>query len=177
MLLQWWPGTLHSRDPSITDGERRVSYVILYDPDHSAGYPDPTEHRVTFLEEHELYDMEHDDFLAWRFEGQEWDAQAVDDRDDAIDKEWEKYRKVAGLSQTTSAMDVWKSSVGRQLEHLPPDIQQIMAEKVSRGMDIFVEELKSVIGESKDDVSERVVTTKDITDVLERFNRRIEGGD
>jgi hypothetical protein len=61
-------------DDAKTDGEGRLAYVLSYDPDAEFGYEEPTEHMVTFLNEHELFDMGEVDLLQWRHAGTVWDA-------------------------------------------------------------------------------------------------------
>jgi hypothetical protein len=96
---QWWPATLQGPLPTAAeaapaaappatgaepaaaaepapraaDGEGRVGYALLYDADAGAGHDDPAPARVTFLSEHELYDLGEDEVLSWRRAGAAWE--------------------------------------------------------------------------------------------------------
>lgn len=51
-----------------------MAFILRYDPDAEFGYEDPTEHTVTFLNEHELFDFGEVDLLQWRHAGTDWDG-------------------------------------------------------------------------------------------------------
>ena len=73
--LQWWPATISRvSEDGKTDGEGRVAFILCYDADAEFGYEEPTEHMVTFLNEHELFDFGEVDLLQWRHAGSDWDA-------------------------------------------------------------------------------------------------------
>ena len=38
-----------------------------------SGYPETTPQRVTFLDAHRMYDVEEDELMSWRLEGDAWD--------------------------------------------------------------------------------------------------------
>lgn len=70
---QWWPATILRLDENgTTDGEGRIAYILCYDPDPESGYDEHTEHNVTFLDEHELFDIEEGEILMWRHECDDW---------------------------------------------------------------------------------------------------------
>ncbi len=96
---QWWPATLQGPLPAAdeadaaaappagagaepagaepapraADGEGRTGYSLIYDADAGAGHADPAQARVTFLSEHELYDLGEDEVLSWRRAGAAWE--------------------------------------------------------------------------------------------------------
>jgi hypothetical protein len=72
--LQWWPATISRvSEDGKTDGEGRLAFILRYDPDVEFGYEEPTEHTVSFLSEHELFDFGEVDLLQWRHAGSNWD--------------------------------------------------------------------------------------------------------
>ena len=74
LCLQWWPATLSRvSEDGKTDGEGRVAYILRYDPDAEFGYEEATEHTVSFLDEHELFDFGLPGTMLWRHAGSDWD--------------------------------------------------------------------------------------------------------
>lgn len=71
-LMQWWGATLVQRLEGSADGEGRPLYLLKYDADVDAGYEEE-ERRVSFLDEHELYDLDLGDTVSWRMQGDTWD--------------------------------------------------------------------------------------------------------
>lgn len=84
--MQWWGATLHRQADGAKDAEGRVGYILLYDPNPSVGFDAPTEQCVTFLDDHELFDFEYDDFLPWRREGEGWEPSEDPNSDVVLDE-------------------------------------------------------------------------------------------
>jgi len=103
LAAQWWPATLQGPLPApaaaaaapaagaaaaagagagaaepaprAADGEGRRGHALLYDADAGAGHADPAPARVTFLSDHELYDLGEDEVLSWRRAGSAWEPE------------------------------------------------------------------------------------------------------
>ena len=75
-MLQWWPATLVRQLEDTEDGEGRLACLIRYDADTTNGYDEPEEREVTFIGEHELWDLEEEEILVWRKEGDGWECES-----------------------------------------------------------------------------------------------------
>ena len=64
-----------AEDSSIqsSDAEGRCAYILLYDVDVENGFPEQESAAVTFVNEHELFDISTVDVLSWRMEGSDWE--------------------------------------------------------------------------------------------------------
>ena len=86
------------------DGEGRQGYILRYDPDIDSGYEEYEERTVTFLDEHELFDMEEEELMVWRVEGDSWDGKGSWENilqdytgDDLVEDDGENVMQVASL--------------------------------------------------------------------------------
>lgn len=109
---KWWGAVLDSRPHGETDGEGRQVYVLRYDPDPDSGFEEQECCRVTFLEEHALYDFGQDDELAWRQAGDSWEAPAVPEGEEAEGGEGAIY----SLNEIAAAIKAAERRRGRTLD-------------------------------------------------------------
>lgn len=178
--LQWWPATLERRLDGTTDGEGRTAYVIAYDANSKLGYPDATESRVTFLDDHELYDLDYDEIIQWKIEGDPWNApedkHLLDEEDvdvlvssEEMRREEQKISRLRGISTE----DAFAKSVTEVIADLPPDRQRYIASNIQSGMKIFTEEIRAAI-EGKAD-NEKIVTLADMESALQKIRDRMQG--
>lgn len=111
-----------SRLDDVKDGEGRVACSIRYDPDTANGYEEAEEREVTFIDEHELWDLEEGEILLWRREGDQWEGLAPvpeqgEEDDGTVDivslcREEERRMRLMGHDTDTDLVDM--------LQHLVP---------------------------------------------------------
>lgn len=175
---QWWSGTLVRRADAERDGQGRQVYVLLYDADADAGYPDPTEHRVSFLDDHELFDVGECDLLDWRVEGTQWERP----RPDAKMVE----EPGVGLVEEVSLADVAERgrrinlAAGRTLRGemaalvagLPPEAQHGLAERLEAGIAAFAEGMAAMQAENEGGV----IKQQHVEEMLKKLQARLGSG-
>jgi hypothetical protein len=174
---QWWPATLLRRADA-KDGQGREVYVILYEADTTTGYPEPTEHRVSFLDDHELFDVGECDLLDWRIEGTGWErprptANLVEEpghglvESTSLAEVAEQGRKIELASGKSL-----RSEMAELVAALPPEAQHGMAERLNAGLAAFSEEIATMLKETDGPV----IQLEHVEEMLTKLHARLGRG-
>ncbi|KAI3439000.1 hypothetical protein D9Q98_001412 [Chlorella vulgaris] len=162
-FTQWWGAVLDHRPDGETDGEGRQVYVLRYDPNPELGYEEQECCRVTFLDQHVLYDLGEDEELAWRLAGDSWEEPAGSESDEEAENS-----QVYTLNQIAAAIEASERRRGRTVDEdaaealkaFPQDQQRIIAD----GFRAFTDHIAAGMAKLKEQHGDNyVVTAADVT--------------
>lgn len=169
-----------------------VCIEFYADPDPDVDYHEPTCHRVFFLNEHELWDLEEESILHWRREGDSWSpdgdyVQADNANDDVAstgtsdEQERQMYSMESMVAEGHQidrlAGTTFSEEVMRAIDHLPADVQTSIADRYNIGRSVLIDEMKNAMSRALKE-NGGILDANLMAETLHRIEVRIrnEGG-